>query len=260
LFLQKGSIVGANITVDPQGRFFVSPLPLGGTYIVFAVRGHNRKVAPPVKIDGGRPTARVDLRLSETVAAEGRVVGLNGLPLEGIPVMLQFDHPTAKGSWSPPTPTGRDGRFRFDDLSAEFAGIYRVSVESRKAYQPTEATLNPGGAPVEIRVSPGHVIQGRMVDEATGRPISGVEIYAQRPVWQAGVRVGFEAEAKSDDQGRFRFSNLPDGEWQLNDRDGLQWKSPEKSHNFSSDGPSSIEIRASLPGWSKLKLAPGGND
>jgi beta-lactamase regulating signal transducer with metallopeptidase domain len=258
--LQKGSIVGANIPVDAQGRFFVSPLPLGGTYIVFASRGHNRKVATPVKIDGSRPTARIDLRLSETVAAKGRVVGLNGLPLEGIPVMLQFDHPTARGSWSPPTPTGRDGRFRFDDLSAEFAGSYRVSVESRKAYQPTEATLNPGGAPVEIRVSPGHVIQGRMVDEATGRPISGVEIYAQRPVWQAGVRFGFEAEAKSDDQGRFRFNNLLDGEWQLNDRDGLLWKSPEKSHNFSSDGPSSIEIRASLPGWSKLRLAPGGND
>jgi beta-lactamase regulating signal transducer with metallopeptidase domain len=258
--LQKGSIVGANIPVDVQGRFIVGPLPLGGAYVVLATRGHNRQVTPPVKIDGARPTARVDLRLSETVAAEGRVVGLDGVPLEGIPVMLQFDHPTAKVSWSPPTPTGRDGRFRFDDLSAKFAGNYRVSVESRKAYQPTEAALNPGGAPVEIRVSPGHVIQGRMVDEATGRPIPGVEIYAQRPVWQAGVRFGFEAEAKSDDQGRFRFSNLPDGEWQLSDRDGLQWKSPEKSHNFSSDGRSSIEIHASLPGWSKLKLAPGGND
>ena len=75
------------------------------------------------------------------------------------------------------------------------------------------------------------------------------------------VRVGLNwSEAKSDDQGRFRFSNLPDGGWQLSDRDGLQWKSPDKSHNFSSDGQSSIEIHASLPGWSKLKLAPGGND
>jgi hypothetical protein len=44
--------------------------------------------------------------------------------------------------------------------------------------------------------------------------------------------------------GTIRFSNLPDGSWRLNDRNGLEWESPHKTHVFGVDGPEPVEIRA----------------
>ena len=250
--LQREVFIRDNIRVDASGRFFVSPLPLGGSYAVIASRGHNRQVSPTVRLDESKVTERVTLKFGRNAVAEVRVVGPDGRPLAGMPVGLELVHPTAGGGWAPPSPTDRDGRFRFDDLSPDLDG-YRAIVEAAKNYQPAQADLRPDGPPIQIRLERGHVITGRVLDAKTGWPIPGLTIYAYRPVVIAGTRNAFEAEAKTDEQGRFRFSNLPKGSWQLNDRDGLEWASPNKSRAFGVDGPEPIEIQASLPSWSRLK-------
>ncbi len=257
--LQGEVFIKNNIRVDAQGRFFVSPLPLGGAYAVSATRGHNRQVSPPIRLDGSRPTERITLRLARDAVAAGSVVGPDGRPLAGVPVGLELVHPTAGGSWGPPTPTDEDGRFRFDDLNPELDG-YRAIIDAAKGYQPAEARLRPGGPPVAIRLERGHVIEGRVLDARTGRPIPGVAMVARRPEWIEGRRNVFEAEAKTDEQGRFRFSNLPEGSWQLNDRYGLDWESPHKTHVFGVDGPEPIEIRATPPAWRISTPAPPGRD
>jgi beta-lactamase regulating signal transducer with metallopeptidase domain len=246
--LQGEVFIKNNLRGDAQGRFFASPLPLGGSYVVIAGRGHNRQVSPPVRLDVSQPTGRITLKMARDAVAEGRVVGPDGRPLAGVPVGLELVHPTAGGGWGPPTPTDDEGRFRFDDLSPELDG-YRAIVEAPKGYQPADARLRPGGPPVGIRLERGHVIEGRVLDAKTGRPIPGISIYAQRPEWAEGRRNSFEAEAKTDEQGRFRFSNLPEGSWRLNDRSGLEWESPHKTHIFGVDGPEPIEIRAAPPAW-----------
>jgi beta-lactamase regulating signal transducer with metallopeptidase domain len=235
-----------NVRVGAEGRFFLSPLPLGGAYAVNVSRGHNRQVSPPLRLDGSNPTARITLTLAHDAVAEGRVVGPDGRPLAGVPVTLELVHPTAGGGWAPPTPTDDRGRFRFDDLNPDLDG-YRAIVDARKDYQPAEVRLRPGGPLVSIRLRRGHRIEGRVVDAKTGRPIPGVTVYARRPEWIPGERNLFEAESKTDDQGRFRFSNLPDGAWHLGDRDGLEWESPHKTHAFGVDGPDPVEIRAVRP-------------
>jgi hypothetical protein len=219
---------------------------------VIAGRGHNRQVGPTARLDGSKPTERVTIRMARDAVAEGRVVGPDGRPLAGVPVKLELVHPTAGQGWLPPTRTDEDGRFRFDDLSAELDS-YRAIVEATDGYQPGEAALRPGGPPVEIRLERGHVIEGRVLDAKTGWPIPGVSVYAQRPEWIAEQRNSYEAPGKTDVQGRFRFSNLPEGSWTLNDRNGLEWVSPHKTHPFGVDGPEPIEIRATLPSWSNLK-------
>jgi beta-lactamase regulating signal transducer with metallopeptidase domain len=243
--------------VDAAGRFFASPLPLGGSYAVTAGRGHNQQVAPTVRLDGSEPTKRVTIRMTRDAAAEGRVVGPDGRPLAGVPVKLEFVHAKASMSWGPPNRTDDGGRFRFEDLSSE-PDHYRAIAEA-KGYQPGEAALRPGGPPAEIRLERGHVLEGRVLDAKTGWPIPGVSVYAHRINWAAGERYAYEAQGKTDEQGRFRFSNLPEGSWTLNDRNGLQWETPHKTHAFGVDGPEPIEIRATLPSWSDLKpRAPAG--
>jgi beta-lactamase regulating signal transducer with metallopeptidase domain len=152
--LDQEMTIANDIHVDARGRFFISPLPLGGTYVVFADRGHNRQASEPVKLDGATPTARVVLSMSRPAAAEGRVTGPDGRPREGIPVSLRFDHPRAPGTWGPGTSTDRDGRFRFEALGSDRPSAYRALVSPETEFQPAEAPLDPGGPPVEIRLTP----------------------------------------------------------------------------------------------------------
>lgn len=247
-----------NVRVDPEGRFFLGPLPIGGTYVAVAGRGHNKAVSRPVRLDGSKATEQVELRLAKPEAAGGQVVGPDGKPVAGVEVTLTFDAKYAGTSWSPPTPTDRDGRFSFDDLNPTL-GRYDVKIDSRRDYQPAEAALTPGGPPVEIRLVRGRVVSGRVVEAKTGRPIPGVEVYATRRAFQAGERFAFDAEAKTDDRGRFRFSNLPAVPLQLNDRDGLKWES-DAARAVVPGQAAGVEVRATLPVWSTLKPAepPGG--
>jgi hypothetical protein len=243
-----------NVPVDAEGRFFLGPLPIGGTYVAVASQGHNKQVSRPVRLDGSKATQRVEVRLARSVPAGGRVVGPDGSPVAGLPVMLNLKHPEAGTSWSPPTPTGPDGRFRFDDLS-ETLGEYTAELNLRKDYLPASVTLDRSGRDVEVRLQRGHVVSGRVLDSATGRPIPGVEVYAALKQWQAGVRYAYESEEKTDDRGRFRFSNLPPGPYQLNDRNGLRWES-DSARSVTADQPEPVEVRATLPSWSTLKLSP----
>jgi len=254
----KGPSFGLNnVPVDSEGRFFLGQLPIGGTYVVVAGRGHNRQVSGPVRLDGSKATERIELRLAKVAAAGGRVVGPDGKPVAGVEVTLKFDMKHADTRWGPPTPTGRDGRFSFDDLNPT-QGRYGVSIDARRDDQPAEAGLTPGGPPVEVRLERGHVVAGRVVEAKSGRPIPGVEVYATRREFKAGARFAFEAEAKTDERGRFRFSNLPAAPLQLNDRDGLKWEA-DSVRSVVPDRPGSVEVRATLPGWSTLKpVDPSG--
>ena len=239
-----------------QGRFFLSPLPIGGTYVVIASRGHNKQISRPVRLDGTRATERIELRLAKPTTASGRVVGPDGQPLRGMPVTLNLKHPQAESGWDPPTLTDREGRFRFDDLSSEI-GHYRAVLDFRKDYQPAGADLNPGGAPVEVRLKSGRVVAGRILDAATGWPIPGVEIYAHLPHWREGERYAYEAE------GRDRRPRAGSGSAtcrtdpvSLNDRNGLNWQPPGGSPpRFEPDRGGTFEVRATLPAWSPLRPA-----
>jgi Zn-dependent protease with chaperone function len=253
--LETASLAWNNFRVDSKGKFFISPVPLGGTYVVTACRMHNKQVSRPVRIDGANPTGHATIRMASPLAAEGLVLGPDGQPLAGIPVTLALRHPLAPHSWSPPERTDRDGRFRFNDVNAE-VGEYWADLRMRRDFLPTEARLRTDGEPVAIRLETGRVVEGRVVDAATGWPIPGVEFYAQPAARQPGEPFVYEAEGKTDGEGRFRFSNLPDRPCRINDRSGLRWQTPQPAGLVHPGRSDAILIRATLPEWSKLKPVP----
>ncbi len=245
-----------NVSVDADGRFFISPLPLGGTYAVVASRGHAPQASDTIRLDDAAPTREVEIRLPRTAASSGRVLSPDGLPLRDAPVSLALDNPIVGTSWGPPVLTDHDGRFQFDDLAADRDG-YAVKLDFRKDFQPVKAPLRPGGAPVEIQVERGGRLEGRVVEASSGRPIPGVAMYAMTHTPGAPTSYRrFEPESVTDQDGRFRFSNLPDQPVELNDGDGLQWESPTTREARPGKTPP-ILIRATLPTWSQLKpMAP----
>ncbi len=238
-----------NVHPDAEGRFFLSPLPLGGRYVVSASRGHNVQAMPPLALDASHPTADVFLRMKPPASASGRVTNAQGQPMAQAPLTIALEHPTVGTSWSPPIATDAEGRFRVDDLNPEIQ-TYRVIADRISGYLPATADLRVGGPPIEVVLEAGLVFEGRILDDASGRPIPGVEVYAHQQVFVPKLRFGYEAEGKTDDAGRFRFSNLPPGEWALGLRNANQSKEPTFS---TPTPPGPFDVRVTLPPKSELK-------
>ena len=123
--LQREVFIRNDVRVDARGRFFVSPLPLGGSYAVIASRGHNRQVSPTVRLDESKVTERVTLKFGRNAVAEVRVVGPDGRPLAGVPVGLELVHPTAGGGWARRRRPIAMAASVFDDLSPELRDLSR---------------------------------------------------------------------------------------------------------------------------------------
>lgn len=239
--------------VDADGRFVMTPLPLSATYVITAGDGHNRIVSDPIRLTAAAPTAEVTLQFSPDASASGTVLGPDGQPLADVPLQLILKHPDAGTTWSPGFVSDHNGRFQVDGLSSTLDG-YEVQLNLNKDYQPKAVPLNPGGPPVKMKLTAGHVLQGRVVDAATGRPIPGVELYAYPTQHRPGETYGYEAEGKTSTDGSFRFSNLAAQPYQINDRNGLEWNK-DSLKNIVPDPAKAITIEATLPEWSRLKVA-----
>ena len=199
--------LGASQRVDAQGRFAMTPLPLDATYVFAAGYGHNRAISEPSQLTASAPTAEVTLQFASEASASGTVLGPDGQPLADVPLQLVLKHPHAGTTWSPGFVTDLHGRFQVAGLSSTL-GSYEVRLNLNRDYQPRSVTLNPAGPPVTMKLQEGQVLQGRVVDAASGKPIPGVELYAYPTQHQPGETYGYEAEGKTAADGSFRFSNL----------------------------------------------------
>ncbi len=232
------------------GQFFLSPLPLGGTYSVFVTEGHNAQVSEPVAVDGTKPVAQLTVKMAKQALAQGVVKDEEGRALGTINVTPQLRASDIQHSWSAAT-TDAAGRFAFE-VNPEL-GTFWARFETRKDYVPTEVKLSPGGPSAQVRLKRGRVIGGRVVDAKTGWPIPGVELYARSQNQDPLPPRFYEAEGKTDDAGRFRFSNLEDGTYTLGDRNGLKRQESENVQEIAT-GQDRVELRATLPAWSTIQL------
>jgi hypothetical protein len=140
-----------NIEVDGQGSFFISPIPLGGEYLVRAGRGFELAISESVRVDAEQTSPTMSLRFGPTGSATGRVLRANGTPAANVPVALEFRHPEAGTGFSPALLTDTEGQFRFDGLSMDI-GEYWVTVGLRIQQKVVEERLNLDGEPIQIRL------------------------------------------------------------------------------------------------------------
>ncbi len=238
--------------VDAEGRYTLSSLPLGGTYVLYTEYGHIRQASEPIQLEESEPTIKLDIHLPPQFAVSGRVLNPDGQPVFDMLLVLQRLHPSEGMTWPPGIRTDQEGRFQFDDLGAGMEG-YLVRLNYRKDFQPVTQPLQPGGPPIEIRLDRGNVLEGRLVEAVTGWPIPGVEFAAVLP-GQDG-RWEYQAEAATDEDGRFRFSNLPAATVRLKDYASLTWQDPQ-IRDFEAGKTPPVTIRATLRSSSKFKPTP----
>lgn len=145
---------GTGLT-DGDGRYRLEGIPLGAGTLEARHEDYPR-VLRDVELESG--TYVEDFRLRRGRSLGGRVVDENGAPVTGATVILQAD--TAYEHEE----TGADGTFRFEGLEP---GSYRLRAEASgqsatELPQPVRvADADVTG--VEIRLSPGVAIRGRVV-------------------------------------------------------------------------------------------------
>jgi beta-lactamase regulating signal transducer with metallopeptidase domain/5-hydroxyisourate hydrolase-like protein (transthyretin family) len=157
-----------------------------------------------------------DAVLAQAATIFGQVVfGETGKPAADIVVTLQSLGP--QPHLRSIAETGPDGRYRFDtlpegtfalwvssapdDLNAPFV----ENVEARRG-RTTQAPL--------MRLVKGGEIRGRIVDVA-GRPSAGMTVNLQGLLEQEGPARGFFASMTSDGLGKYRFTGLPGGKFNV---------------------------------------------
>lgn len=235
---------------DATKSYTATPLPIGGTYMIIAHRDTTYAVSPALQISAGTPIREANLVLQTGVAVHGCVLQPNGEPAAGIHYEHHFQARPNHGFSSSGKRTDRLGRFHFKNVVPELPGSYGISFRNNPGYQRLELSYQPGGGELVIQLETGNRISGTIVDAETGWPIPGVEVYAlPRPY--SPDRTGYvDADSKTDLAGRFEFTTLDDGEYQLGNRSGKF--SSRTEIIASSRVPEIGTLPITLNQWSKL--------
>jgi hypothetical protein len=111
--------------------------------------------------------------------------------------------------------TGADGAFKIEIPTAAGRGPFRLSARVEEIGSASAANVNAGDK-VDLILSSGGVVQGRVVAEGPEDPIPGARL-----VFDSGER---EFAAVSDDTGAFRIEGMPPGRFTL--RAGAKGRTP----------------------------------
>ena len=249
----SGGFGADNIKVSADGKFFITPLPLNGSFTVCASSGYNLQLSEPITLDDAKPMANITLRLPRTTGAEGVVLDPEGKPAASLPFEIGFSDPLRNYNrgWSGGLGfnTDKQGRFYIDGLSVD-VGQYSLEFNPRRDYRPLSVSLPRDGKPISVQLLRGYVIEGQVLEDKTGWPVPGVELYALASDLSTDHPIR-EAEKLTDSRGRFRFSNLENQTYRINIRNG-----PVLESRFNPEwkpGDGFITFRVSLPEGGKLK-------
>ena len=237
---------------DQTDRFTATPLPIGGTYMIVAHRGANYSVSEPLQVTRENPIHEIKMVMHQGITIKGQLLTPAGKPAGGIRYNLSFAPNTGSHSFGASDQiTDRLGRFTIRNLYPNIAGSYHLSLRDNPGYQIQRVPIDPREGEMKVTVKPGHVVTGSVIDEETGWPIPGVEVFAlPRP--HAKDRGGYiDADGKADPNGNFQFTTMDGGRYQLGVR-GAKFS--------SSDAPivrggqkKHVRIAVTLAEWSKLK-------
>jgi len=226
------------LTDIPEGRFQV--MPVAHSFVIVGgpgIRQGGRTISSGLGVRGlivtltrGETMDGLDFALSPGGVITGRVIDAEGWPvIEGTVHCHQLGGPGSLNG-SGPWETDDRGVYRIYGLPA---GNYLVSVgvsggggrHYRQTFHPS-VTDQARATPVKVamgeevtsidiqlgRPEKEHLISGRVVDGATGQPVSGGLIGYRANIPAGGVSQGL---LQSDSQGRFEIKNCYQGSYVL---------------------------------------------
>ncbi|MHC4259929.1 MAG: carboxypeptidase-like regulatory domain-containing protein, partial [Planctomycetota bacterium] len=129
--------------------------------------------------------------------------------------------PWSHGFGGPEWNTDNEGRFVIEHVNPDVPGHYSLTIEEARGCRPFNMKLEDLSAPVIIQLEKGYGVSGVVVDDETGLPMPGVEVYALPKDLSEPEPTGYlDAEEQTDENGRFRFENMGRREYVLHTRGG----------------------------------------
>jgi protocatechuate 3,4-dioxygenase beta subunit len=201
-----GKRFGFGEMADVEGRYEIVDLEPGPCEIEILLFERGGTTRIPVEILPGRN--RLDLRLPAGVEVSGRAVDSQGEPVPGVNVSLEplLQEGTTLGQQGM---SSADGSFVLADVTD---GKYRL-IAARSGFGPVAhpGEIRVDGAPVagiELRLSPGAVIRGRIL----GLPpeeVRSVEVHA------VSEELGLPLMATVSPGPAYRIADVSPGEWHV---------------------------------------------
>jgi hypothetical protein len=217
------SLNSGDMSTEPvdQGTFRATPLPLGGQYAIVAYEDYSFAMSEAFSLDEKNPIVQTDLHLPQGVDVEGRLLDADGTPVRSS-VSLDVSVKRGEHSWGlggEDIRTDENGRFVFRNVNPGPGGTCSVRVNSRVDYQPVAQQIEDLRAPLVVRLQKGFRATGTVIDDVTGLPVPGVEVYAYGVIshdnqtssdWEL-----LDAEGRTNDQSQFVFSNMAQRQYRL---------------------------------------------
>lgn len=210
-------------------------------------------VSDPITLDETQPIRQVDMTLPKGRTFEIRILDENGKPKPAVPVSFGYSTPWSHGFSREARYTNIEGKFVIDRLNPDVPGVYRVIVKDVPGYRPVNMKVKDFDKPSEIRLERGRVVTGAVVDDETGWPIPGAEVYALPTDFSIPEPTTYlDADEKTNEQGRFRFSTMAGREYRLNVR-SAKLASPRERAVVTGGQQKEITLRVRLSKSSRLK-------
>ncbi len=247
-----------NQSLSVSGKFNLTPLPLGGTYVVTANHGSSYVLGPEITLDEKNPIQQVNLRLADGLPVSGQVMDPEGNPIRNIKVELSYSTPFKSSFDGPFAMSDEQGRFDFEAVNPDVLGSYSLNVREAAGWQPYRAEAQPG-QPVVVALKRGGIVTGVVLDNATGYPVPNVSVYATGEHYESIDQNNWhlymlKAESETNQHGEFRFSNLPAGRrYNLNVGGGADLVDPRKPVAVVGDQKEPVTLRIKIRERSQLK-------
>ncbi|MCC6491208.1 MAG: carboxypeptidase regulatory-like domain-containing protein [Candidatus Hydrogenedentes bacterium] len=242
-----GPFLDERPSIDERGAFNCGSLPIGGTYVIMAVSGSTAALSKPIKLTSGEPIKELDLTFAKGLPVTGTILKPDGTPAPSMSTRLLIETEYSHSHSTAPSLEGSAGAFRFDNVNPDLPVTYALEIKPAREYQEVRQVVTPGEN-VEIRLEPGLTLEGRVIDDATGNPIPGVEVYAMSTQPQSSI---LDADAVTDASGAFRFTRLRNQQYSVGTREAQ----PLSQIEAKAGSTAPIEIRVKIPEWSDLRPA-----
>ncbi|MDB6039406.1 MAG: antirepressor regulating drug resistance protein, partial [Verrucomicrobiales bacterium] len=206
---------------DGPTRYMAQPLPLAGKYMMVAHRGYSFVTSPVINLTEKNPITKIDLRLAKGIDIAGKVIDNSGNPIEGIKVVLGFGTTYGQGfGVGDGIVTDRNGDFRFPGVNFDASGTYGVQIEGQNGFRPARMDARKD-SPLTFVLNRGVVLSGVVLNDSTGKPLAGVDLYATpEKLKRNEIPEYLNADARTDIKGRFQFTTLERRIYELHCRNG----------------------------------------